>query len=63
MQSFLEIPTDFFNGYITHLHGHSPTDTSACSGATAMQRPWQLAKGNGFILVSKCLPGLSQFYK
>jgi hypothetical protein len=23
-----------------------------------MQRPWPLVKGNGFILVSECLPGI-----
>ena len=43
-------------GYI--FNGHLQTEKSARSGATAMQRPWPLVKGNGFILVSECLPGL-----
>ena len=38
-------------------NGHSPTDTSARSVVTVMKRPWPLAKGNGFILVSEWLPG------
>ena len=40
-------------------NGHSQTDARGCSGVTAMQLPWLLAKANGFILVSvsECLPG------
>jgi hypothetical protein len=43
------------NGYI--FNGHFPTDTSARSGVTAMQRPWPLVKGNGFQLPLRQLSG------
>jgi hypothetical protein len=41
---------------VTH-DGHSPTDASARSGVTAMQRPWPLVKVNGFTLVWESLTG------
>jgi hypothetical protein len=39
-------------------NGHSPTETSVRSGVTVMQRPWPLAKANGFILVWESLTGI-----
>jgi hypothetical protein len=36
-----------------------PADKSARSGVTAMQRLFSLVKGNGFILVSECSPGIA----
>jgi hypothetical protein len=40
------------------LGHHSPTDTSFRSGVTVVQRPWPLAKFNGFILVCGSLTGI-----
>ena len=40
-------------------NGHSPTDISIRSGVTVMQRPWPLAKANGFILKM----GYERFYR
>jgi hypothetical protein len=34
------------------------TQVSARSGVAVLQRPWLLVKGNGFILVSECSPGI-----
>ena len=41
-----------YNGCMQRPFTHSPTDTGAHSGVTVVQRPWPLAKGNGFILDS-----------
>jgi hypothetical protein len=43
---------------VSEVNGHSPMDTSVCSGVTVIQRPWPLAKGNGFILVWGSLAGI-----
>jgi hypothetical protein len=51
-----EVQRPKFNGYI--FNRHSPTDASARSGVTVMQRPWPLAKANGIILVLECLSGI-----
>ena len=36
-------------------NSHSPADTSVRSGVTVMERPWPLAKSNGFIRVWESL--------
>jgi hypothetical protein len=46
-----------YGGYIV-CNGHSHKGKGVRLGVTAVQRPWPMVKGNGFILVSECSPGI-----